>query len=262
MVNVSWERYGIVAALVVGSLIGGTLSLLMPLGEADNPAGPMVVAESHKTNVEVAGRQLIREDDDMLESVIIDASRHVVRVKSQACGVDRQGTATFIEHAGKQWLLTNNHVVEGTSTVTIALLNGEELFVDVIGSVDGRDVAVLDPQPLLDRDDMTTAFVPMQVGRRVNVGDPVATAGFPANEFATNRGWVESSERRHGAGQASQVMVLDVPVVGGYSGGMVIGPDGGAAGIIAAQDPISGGAVAYYIDDITGRPLRSLESCP
>lgn len=261
-VKKKWDRYGVVGALLLGSAIGAGFSFIMPNGTSDTPVTPLMMAESAAANVEVDGRQIIREEQDRLEEVILTAERHVVKVSSQACGVNRQGTASLLQHDGSLWLVTNNHVVEGASSVTVELPSGDEVFVDVLGPLAGRDLALLDPAPFEDQPVADTLVEPIPIGRRVEVGQPIAVVGFPANEFELQQGWVSTSDRRFSNGEASNVIILDVPVVGGHSGGLVIGPDGGATAIIAAQDPATGGGVAYHVDDVTKRPLRSLASCP
>lgn len=177
-------------------------------------------------------------------------SQSLMRADVVACDVHRQGTVTLLDAAREgaasgRTVLTNAHVVQGASSAT---LSGAELGVhvaEVDGFLDERDAAVLELP-----EEATHGGAGLEVGPAPAAGDPVVLAGFPEGRWTITDGTVDSVELRKGWGALSEVLVVDVPIEQGISGGVVVDVAGRAVGLIAARDPDTGFAVAYPIDDV------------
>ncbi|MGI9578380.1 MAG: trypsin-like peptidase domain-containing protein [Microthrixaceae bacterium] len=200
-------------------------------------------------------------------------SRSVMRADVIACDVHRQGTVTILDTGGisqrppiseasedpasrGRVLVTNAHVVQGASSATLsgARLGVMESAVDDF--VDKRDAATLD-----------TSLVPegsgagLEPGPTPHEGDSVVLAGFPEGRWTTYDATVRSIELRSGWGATSEVMVLDVAIEQGISGGVVVDLQGRAVGLIAARDPGTAHAVAYPIGDILSAEVADSPGC-
>lgn len=188
-------------------------------------------------------------------------SQSLMRADVVACDVHRQGTVTVLDAqglgpAGSSTVLTNAHVVQGAFSAT---LSGAELGVHVArvdGYLDKRDAAVLELP-----EGASGGNLGLEVGPTPAAGDSVVLAGFPEGRWTISDGMVDSVELRNGWGATSEVLVIDVPIEQGISGGVVVDLAGRAVGLIAARDPDTGFAVAYPIDDVLAAGPGASPAC-
>jgi S1-C subfamily serine protease len=155
-------------------------------------------------------------------------------VRSAGCGWPVQGSGVVVARNGVPRLVTNAHVVAGEEAVSV-----DGVRAPVLAVSRGRDVAVLAPPP---------GVVPLETGPAPERGAAVRVLGHPGGRFDATEGRVVASSRRSGPGGAADVLLLDVPVRGGSSGGAVLDVSDRVVGIVVARDPASGGAVAYPVD--------------
>ncbi len=154
--------------------------------------------------------------------------------------------------SGRELLLTNAHVVRGAASVRVVLADGSDAELAVLGAVDGKDAALLDPSPL--RGAATAAAL----GPSVGLGDPVVVAGHPAGSFRLDASDVVDVQRRAAYGSASDVLLVGATAEGGHSGGAVMDAAGAVVGLVAARDPGTGRVVAYRIDELLDATLGAL----
>lgn len=232
------------AALLVGALLGGGAHAWF------SPAGAMAGAPA-----QVQGASLDRSVvvPDGLRSA---SGAAVVRVDTVGCGERRQGSATLVrDRAGRELLLTNAHVVRGAGSASVTL-DGAHIDVAVLGTVVGRDAALLDPRPVLDAGGVAAA-----VGVAVGPGDPVVVVGHPFGGFRVDGARVDQLDRRAAYGSASDVLLVGATADGGHSGGAVMDPSGAVVGLVAARDPATDRVVAYQIGDVLGEARGGVPSC-
>jgi putative serine protease PepD len=232
-------------AVLVGVVLGiGAHVWLGPAGGA-SPAP-----------AEVAGASVERVGavPDEVQAV---ASTAVLEVHAAGCGARRQASATYVTDAdGSVRLLTNAHVVRGSSSVRVVLPDGGSVELDVLGALVDRDAALLDAEPLRDR---SAAAAPTLTAGDV-AGAPVVVAGHPAGAFRLDATTVADVQRRAGYGGVTDVLLADTTAEGGHSGGAVLDPSGAVIGLVAARDPSTGRVVAYAIEDL-GSALGPVPSC-
>lgn len=229
--------------------IGVALGVVIHVSVPPPVAGP--------DDVQVAGVALERSDGVAAEQT--DAVvRGVVMVEAAGCGEVRQGSATAVRSGSTDLLLTNAHVVRGSGTVSV-WAEGAVRVAQVLGTVPGRDAAVLavdvprtGPEPIEHLD----------LGVTPEPGDAVVVGGFPAGEVTVEPARVVGIERRAAFGGSSDVLLVDAPVRGGSSGGVVLDVDGRAVGLVAAKDPATGGAVAYPMSELLVGAADSLGPVP
>jgi len=146
------------------------------------------------------------------------------------------GTATgsgfVIDDEGH--VLTNNHVIEGASKVTVKLGDSETTYdAEVVGADPGTDVA------LLKVDAPKSAFHPLTLGRsaEMEVGDPVVAIGNPFGLDRTVTSGIVSALQRNiqapNGFSISHVIQTDAAINPGNSGGPLINAEGAVIGINA-----------------------------
>jgi putative serine protease PepD len=157
----------------------------------------------------------------------------VVNVRVEGPGRSGQGSGVVLEGAGT--ILTNYHVVEGASRVSVAFNDGRHrrpLPGEVVGSAPERDLAVI----RVDADDL----VPIEVGRssELRLGDSVLTLGFPLGLGPTvTQGIVSGLERTiepRGGPRLEGLLQTDAAVNPGNSGGALVDGRGRLVGINTA----------------------------
>lgn len=241
--------FEVAIALVVGVLLGIGAHVLTPTANA-NPA----------VRAEVAGISLERTGG-VGDEVAEVAARAVLRVEAVGCGEQRQASATLVRaDDGRVLLLTNAHVVTGSSTVEVRVGDGRTVTVPVLGTLAGRDAALLDVDALLsEAGDVLGA--PAAQGGEVELGAPLAVAGFPGGSARVDATYLADVQRRVADGVASQVMLTGSTVIGGSSGGAVLDGDGEVVGLVAARDRSTGQAVAHPLTGLLDAPLVASPGC-
>ena len=148
------------------------------------------------------------------------------------------GSAFMID--GKGYLLTNAHVLKGSSAV-VANADGQE-FKTVIVYVDhAKDLAVL---KISDSDYAPVKTLPYDVkSNDVNLGAEVFTLGYPRNEITYNKGYLSAVSGFDGDTATVQVSLLANP---GNSGGPVFNQYGDIIGILSTREANAQG-VAFAI---------------
>lgn len=134
------------------------------------------------------------------------------------------GSAFFISKDG--YLLTNHHVVEDASKVTIMLNDRREIDAKVVGSDERTDVALLKVEG--------NNFPSLSVGNvdQLKVGQPVLAIGSPFGfDYSASAGIV-SAKSRNMMGETSVPFIqTDVALNPGNSGGPLFNQQGQVVGV-------------------------------
>lgn len=134
------------------------------------------------------------------------------------------GSAFFISKDG--YLLTNHHVVEDASKVTIRLNDRREIDATVVGSDERTDVALLKVKG--------SDFPELRTGNvdRLRVGEPVLAIGSPFGfDYSASAGIV-SAKMRNMMGETSVPFIqTDVALNPGNSGGPLFNQNGEVVGV-------------------------------
>jgi len=131
------------------------------------------------------------------------------------------------------YILTNYHVVEDSSAITVSTYNGKTYDAKLIGYDDGNDVAVLKVE--------AEGLVPVVLGDsdKVNVGDNVVAIGNPLGEltFSLTAGSISAKDRdiTMSSGSTMQLMQTDCAINSGNSGGALFNLYGEVIGITNAK---------------------------
>ncbi len=146
-----------------------------------------------------------------------------------------QGSGFFI--SGDGYIVTNNHVVDHASDVTITTSDGKTMPAKVIGVDSKTDLA------LLKADGHDFPYVTF-AAHTPRVGDWVIAVGNPFGLGGTvTAGIVSARGRDIGSGPYDDFLQIDAPVNHGNSGGPTFNAEGEVVGVNTAIFSPSGGSV-------------------
>ena len=211
----------------------GRLSALPDFSQLAEQAGPAVVNIS-VTKVATAAEMpsLPFDQNDPFSQFF---RRFQVPVPKQA---PMHGIGSGFIVSGDGYILTNAHVVNGTSEVNVKLTDRREFTAKVVGTDPKSDIALLK----IDATGLPT--LPFGDSDKLQVGEPVMAIGNPFGlERTVTTGIVSATGRVIGQGPYDDFIQTDASINPGNSGGPLINARGQAVGINAAIFSQNGGSV-------------------
>ncbi|ARJ50016.1 S1C family serine protease [Staphylococcus lutrae] len=207
-VNVAHNQKG-------GNTLDGKSTKYKSVNEMINDQAPAIVG--------VINEQQAQSLDDLLQGK---------STKAQPTGVG--SGVVYQKNNGDAFIVTNNHVIEGASSIKVQLHNSKQVDAKLVGTDALTDIAVL---KIKDRDDIKA--ITFGDSSKVKTGDSVFAMGNPLGlEFANTvtSGIISANERTIEADTsagANKVTVLqtDAAINPGNSGGALVDIDGNLIGI-------------------------------
>ena len=168
-----------------------------------------------------------------------------------------QGSGFVYDRQGH--VVTNQHVVQGASSVSVRLWNGQTYDAEVVGTDASTDLAVLDV------DAPASVLSPLRFGdsSEVEVGDGVVAIGSPFGlEQTVTSGIVSALHRQMTAPNEFSIndsIQTDAAINHGNSGGPLLNSGGRVIGVNAQIESESGGndGVGFAIPSNTVRSIVS-----
>lgn len=178
------------------------------------------------------------------EQVLNQVIAATVAVESTGCGAVHEGSGFIV---APRTVVTNAHVVAGSTDVTLKRPNGEALSAQVVTFDDDRDLAVLDA-PGLEGPALPIASAPE--------GTEGAVVGYPGGQDQPRPVPAGIEAERNAVGRdiygrdqvERRVLFLAANLAQGDSGSPVVIADGSVVGVSFAIAPDRPGA-AYALDD-------------
>lgn len=179
----------------------------------------------------------------------------VVDVDSTLLGGSAAGTGMVISASGD--ILTNNHVIEGATSIHVQIDGGGQIWTaSVVGEDPAADVALL---RIAGASHLST--VPLGDSSTARVGDPVTAMGNALGRSgppAVSQGVITALDRSitagddHGSSESLAGLIqIDAPIQPGDSGGPLIDRGGRVIGMNTAADigfrRLTGSRVAFAI---------------
>ena len=191
-----WEARTAWLGLVLGAFVGVAIGVI----------GEQASARAVGDEVEVLGRVQSRDPH--------------IRVVTDVCGARRWGSGAVLDDGT---LLTNRHVVEGGSRVTV-LIGDREVIPLEVGAASGLDVArlVMPPGSLQE-------WEPTEVGV-MTAGEQIRLSTAYGSADAT----VVGPRAGVSPGDPPVAWELDAPAPAGMSGGAVLDAEGRLVGMVYA----------------------------
>jgi S1-C subfamily serine protease len=161
------------------------------------------------------------------------------------------GTGMVLTSDGR--VLTNNHVVEGATGITVTVLGtGESYAATVVGTDPTDDVAVLQLEDASGLDTVQVDDDSLAVGDAVtavgNAGGEAGTAAAAGTVTALDRSITATDSSGQDAEQLTGLIEVAADVEAGDSGGPLYDAEGEVAGMSTAASSSGGQAYAIPID--------------
>ena len=234
-----WKKAGtkVTALVLCCALIGG----LCGFGGASlaRRGGKATIQESGRTasavSVKSVDGQTLMTPAEVYASTVnsvvsINCSAVSTNIFGQKVQSASSGSGFVITQDG--YIVTNQHVVSGASSVNVTLYNGDTYPATVVGGDSDYDVAVLKIE--------ATGLQAVTLGKSadVNVGDTVMAIGNPLGEltFSMSQGIVSCCDRAINVdGTPFNMIQVDASINHGNSGGPLMNLYGEVVGIVSAK---------------------------
>lgn len=240
-----WSTGKVVALALCCSLLGGAfgasiLSLVNGTGSAStsNPNVSNVLVgqrETSKININEIDTGELLSAAEVYAANVNSTVGITTMVTTNYWGYQTTSPASgsgFV-YSDDGYILTNFHVVEDSSSITVSMYDGRELAAKLIGYDENNDIAVLKVE--------AENLVPVVIGdsSSLNVGDSVVAIGNPLGEltFSLTAGAVSALEREvtFSGGTTMNLIQTDCAINSGNSGGALFNMYGEVIGITNAK---------------------------
>jgi putative serine protease PepD len=248
----SKQLTAILAALLLGAGVGGGIGAAVALERDSDPAA----GGSADSNEPVA------ETTSSTAALYKRVKDAVVEVRTGAGGetpfgeqAPQEGTGSGFVIDEEGHIVTNQHVVEGASSVRVEFVDGTEVDAEVVGTDPSTDIAVLD----VDRPSSELTPLRFAATGALEVGNSVIVLGSPFGLEGTLTTGVISAVGREiqspNGFTIENAVQTDAALNRGNSGGPVLDTQGRVVGVAAQIRSESGGSdgVGYAIPGDTAK---------
>lgn len=223
-----WKRYKRVTA--VAASIAGIVTILI--------AG-MASYYSRKANtadIEQLRRDLQQEVTKKTNEVFNRVKEDFPTKAPENAKPISGGTGFLLDSKG--YLVTNAHVVKGSSSIVVQNNKGQEFRAAIIYENDESDIAIL---RIKDTDFKPYGAIPYSFRKTgAELGEQIFTLGFPREEIVYNEGYMSAKTGFNGDTLSCQIGVSANP---GNSGGPVFSKNGEVIGIVNTRQAQAEGVV-------------------
>jgi len=246
-----WKRPKATAVTLALALGLGGLALAAADHALNNPPATMKFADPNEgpsrtgfapivkkvlpTVVNISSSKVVKASDDMDGQQMPEELRQffgngLPGRRSQPGEHREQGLGSGVIVSPEGYILTNNHVVDGATTVKVTLADNREFKASVIGTDPKTDIAVLK----IDASGLTAIVV--GDSSKVQIGDYALAVGDPFGVGKTvTMGIVSATGRTNlGIEDYEDFIQTDAPINPGNSGGALINDRGELVGINTA----------------------------
>jgi S1-C subfamily serine protease len=235
--NTSTLRTSLLSAIVGGALVAAVLLVLGVGGDTNKTTTVIQQSPIATKNASGAGSNLTPRAIYKNEApgVVHISAQIVQQVQSpfDPFGEQQQGTSTgsgfVLDNSGR--ILTNAHVIEGASRVTVQFEDNKTVEAKVQGKDTSTDLALLKVDP----DGLKLKPLPLGNSKSVQVGDPTIAIGNPFGLDRTlTTGVVSALQRKITSPSGysiSNVIQTDAAINPGNSGGPLLDAAGRVIGI-------------------------------
>jgi S1-C subfamily serine protease len=194
-------------------------------------------------------------------NIYAHSSRSVVTIQGDSATQSVLGSGFVIRFANSNYVVTNFHVVDGMTNVTVTFWDGNSYATKVMGSDGYEDAAILAVSAPSDE------FYPLRLGSSssLSVGDPVAAIGNPYGLSGSitvgivgQLGRTIQSDATTGGYAIADVIQFSAPVNPGNSGGPLLNANDLVVGVTTAQVIGSQGLGFAIPSNTIARELPSL----
>jgi len=257
-------QQGVLAVVLIGLGAGFALGLRSGSSGAVTAAGPLAYAQSVQDLITASGQAAIKAAigavapgvvkvevvkrgsslwDELLQDPFLRRFFDLGPLGERE--VTSVGSGFIVDHAGKRYVLTNAHVVEGAVSIRVTAKTGKVLPAKVVGTDALLDLAVVAVEDSLD-----VPAVPLGDSDALEIGDWVIAIGNPLGLSHTVTLGIVSAlgrdvPRPDGTGYYRRMIQTDAAINPGNSGGPLVNAYGQVVGMntVIARSTASGIAV-------------------
>ena len=234
----------ILAAAVLSAVLssGGTYAVVALT--APSPSASAPVARLASTSAAATAPAAISSSDAIVK-VAAEASKSVVTITSTGMtgyspfSVPETGVGSGFVVSSNGLILTANHVVTGSSSLTVTLPDGRQVSATVVSTDPTHDVALIKaaatglvPLPLGDSSNLTVGQLAIAVGSPLGTFNDTVTNGIVSALGRTIQ-VAEPGSRK--LTKLSGLIQTDAAINPGNSGGPLLDASGNVIGLIDAQ---------------------------
>ena len=244
----TWSTGKVVALALCCSLLGGAFGAgIMNLMIGTDGTDGTAVGNQNVSNVLVSQRETSKINiNEIKTGELMSAAEVYAANVNSTVGITTMVTTNFwgyqttspasgsgFVYSDDGYILTNFHVIEDSSSITVSMYDGRELAAKLIGYDESNDIAVLKVE--------AENLIPVIIGDSgsLNVGDPVVAIGNPLGEltFSLTAGAVSALEREvtFSGGITMNLIQTDCAINSGNSGGALFNMYGEVIGITNAK---------------------------
>lgn len=179
----------------------------------------------------------IFQNETALIEIYQNVRDSVVLVQGRGDNSGVQGSGFVYSFSGRMVVITNNHVVEGTQSLSVTFSNGNGYAATVLGRDAYADLAILSVN-----DAPAEMFKPLEIvsSSTLRVGEPVIAIGNPYGLVGSLTTGVVSAlgrtiqENTAGGFSIANVIQTSAPINPGNSGGPLLNSVGNVVGVTTA----------------------------
>jgi putative serine protease PepD len=255
----------LVVAVAAAALAGGgagAAAVALSHGSSQHSTTPAAAAAASSANNVAATSTLT------LEQIARQSTKSVVEVDATSTGSQspypygggggtQSATGTGFVYDGDGHIVTNEHVIDGSSSVSVKLSDGSTWKATVVGSDTSSDLAVLKISAPASK----LTPLPLADSSAVQVGDGVVAIGNPFGLDGTvTSGIISAVDREIAAPDETPIegaIQTDAAINHGNSGGPLLNLEGKVIGVTAQIQSESGGndGVGFAIPSNTVRSI-------
>ena len=213
------------------------------------------------TNSSIGTANVTEVTKNAMPSIVSITNMSVQEVQNFFGGTQKQesesaGSGIIIGQNDSELLIaTNNHVVEGSSTLTVTFIDGKSVKADIKGTDSDKDLAVV-AVPLSEIKDSTMdkiAVATLGNSDQTQVGDQVIAIGNALGYGQSVTTGIVSAKDRTMDSYDGKLLQTDAAINPGNSGGALLNMDGEVVGINSsklASTEVEGMGYAIAISDV------------
>ncbi len=228
---------------VAGLLVGGLLIFFVSYRQVTNLNGQITNLQSEVSNLE--GHQnatyqtiTILQNGTSLADIYTNVRASVVLVQGETSSGGVQGSGFVYSFTDRTVVLTNYHVVQGTTGLSVTFSDGHGYSATVLGTDPYSDLAVVS----VSSDAPASEFKPLTIvsSSTLGVGEPVIAIGNPYGLVGSLTTGVVSATGRTitedtaGGYAIANIIQTSTPINPGNSGGPLLNAVGNVVGITTA----------------------------
>jgi S1-C subfamily serine protease len=242
----------LVAGLIMGGLITSYV-FLQKINNLENDVSNLssIVSSMSGNQTNLYQTINLNWNTTSLNELYDNVKDSIVLIEGQTSNGTVQGSGFVYNMTGSLLVITNNHVVSGTTSLSVTFSDGDGYAATVIGTDPYSDLAVVSvvgaPEDEFKPIDIASSST-LRVGDSVvAIGAPFGLTGSLTTGVISGLGRTITETEYAGAFAIADIIQTSTPANPGNSGGPLLNLDGNVVGITAATAEVSEGTPAQGV---------------